>query len=230
MTEQLPLPFVPNPDYATLPLMAHDGLAQARAWLARTDWPRLGLWGDAGTGKTHVLHHWARQAGAAIIAGPDLAWPGPAGPLAIDDADKSPALPLLHTLNAAAEAGVPVLLAGRAAPNRWPVALPDLHSRLASTIAVRLLAPDDGFHARLFRRLLDDRHLLVTPGLLTWLLTRLPRDPAALRDAAARLDQAAYAAQRAPTRAMAAAALAPLLCDTSMDDLFDASLPHANPG
>ena len=243
MTDQLPLPFIPRPDFSTLPFIRHPGAADAQAWLTRADWPRLALWGDAGAGKSHLLHRWAAGRGA-VVAGPGLSWPdlsapGGAGPiapglLAIDDADQAPVLALLHTLNTAAEAGVPVLLAAREPPGRWPVTLPDLHSRLYATIAVRLHAPDDDARARLFCRLLDDRQLVVSPALQAWLLTRLPRDPAALRDAAARLDHAALAAQRAPTRATAASALAPLLAplddDNSMDDTCGCSLPEAQSG
>ena len=229
MTDQLPLPFLPRPDFATLPFIPHPGAADAQAWLTRADWPRLALWGDAGAGKTHLLHRWAAGR-ATVITGPELAWPAVPGPLAIDDADHAPILPLLHTLNAAAEAGWPVLLTANQPPGRWPVVLPDLQSRLLATIAVRLLAPDDEARARLFHRLLDDRQLLVSPALQAWLLTRLPRDPAALRDAAARLDHVAFAAQRAPTRAMAAAALAPLLDDTSTDDAPGGSHVGAHSG
>jgi len=229
LTDQLPLPFVPCPDFSTLPFIPHPGAADAQAWLTRADWPRLALWGDAGAGKTHLLHSWAAGR-TTVIAGPDLTWPGLPGPVAIDDADRAPILALLHTLNAAAEAGLPVLLAAREPPGRWPVTLPDLQSRLLATIAVRLLAPDDDARARLFRRLLDDRQVRVSPALQAWLLTRLPRDPPALRDAAARLDHVALAAQRAPTRAMAAAALAPLLHDNAVDDASDLSHLHAHSG
>lgn len=225
MTEQLPLPFTPFLDYAQLPLLSHPGIAQARAWLGRTDWLRFGIWGDAGTGKTHLLHHWAAARGATIIAGQHLSWPPPPGPLAVDDSNEADVLALLHTINSAEEAGAPVLLAGREPLAAWATALPDLQSRLSAMFSVRLLPPDDGFRARLFRRLLDDRQLLVSATLLSWMLIRLPRDPAALRDAAARLDHAALASQRPPTRAMAAAALAPLLDDAAMPDPFDASLP-----
>ena len=41
--------------------------ADAWAWLGRTqEWPdhRLALWGEAGCGKTHLLHIWARRTGA----------------------------------------------------------------------------------------------------------------------------------------------------------------------
>ena len=228
MTDQLPLPFVATPDYLRLEFVAHGGVADALAWLGRADWPglRLALWGDGGTGKTHLLHRWNHT----VVSGAALHWPAPPGPLAIDDADQAPAEVLLHGLNAAAEAGWPVLLAARTPPARWRIALPDLHSRLAATVAVELRRGDDAFRAQLLQRLLADRQLTASPHLQSWLLTHLPRDPAALREAVSRLDAAALAAQHAPTRPMAAEALATLLDDNSMPELPSLSHPHLHPG
>ncbi len=50
-----------------------------------------------------------------------------------------------------------------------------------------------------------------------WLLLRLPRDPAALREAAARLDQAALAAGRRVTQAIAADVLEQSVTISSQD-------------
>ena len=73
--------------------------AEARAWLAAQGpdkWPggRLALWGEEGTGKTHLLHAWAYREGAAVLYGPELRhWHAEARArvapwaLAVDDAD-----------------------------------------------------------------------------------------------------------------------------------------------
>jgi hypothetical protein len=55
-----------------------------------------------------------------------------------------------------------------------------------------------------------------------WLLARLPRHPAALAEAVARLDRASLAAGRPVGRRMAVAALGSLLDD---DDLMPCSPP-----
>ena len=194
---QLPLPFRHRPDYTALAFRPHAGVADAMAWLARPDWPggRLALWGDAGSGKTHLLH---RTGFATAVPG---AWP--TADVAIDDADRMPEAALLHLLNAAAEAGHRVLLAARPPPARWPVALPDLQSRLRAMNAVELRAGDDAFRRALLGRLLSDRQLSVADSVQEWLLTCLPRDAGAMREAAARLDHAALAANRAITRPFA---------------------------
>ena len=180
-------------------------------WLNRTaDWPdgRLALWGDEGRGKTHLLRIWAVRAGATV-----LTWPPPggdgapvaAGPIAIDDADMiADDHGLLHRLNAAREAGVPVLLTGRTPPSRWTAVLPDLASRLRAMTAVQIDPPEDSLLEALLVRLLNERQMTMGDGARAWLLTRLPRTAAAMREAVARLDHISLAAGGRITRDMVA--------------------------
>ncbi len=218
---QLALPFSHRPEFAAADFIVAPSNEAALAWLARTaDWParRLLLWGEAGCGKTHLLHLWAARTGARYVPAPALRPVsldeilGATGGLALDDADAAPdAVTLLHCLNAAAEAARPVLLAARTPPARWAIALPDLASRLRATTAVEIgPAEDDLLHA-LLARLLAERQLAVAAPVQAWLLARLPRTPAALREMAARLDRAALGAQRAVTRALAGEVLAAFL-------------------
>ncbi|MGH7188537.1 MAG: HdaA/DnaA family protein [Acetobacteraceae bacterium] len=213
---QLALPFTETPEYSEADFLDDPGNAEARLWLARPlDWPggRLCLWGAPGVGKSHLLHLWARRSGALVAHGQTLAEPAapPQGAIALDDADQAAEAPLLHLLNSAREAGLSLLLAGRAAPARWPARLPDLASRLAATAAVAVGPPADARLEILFARLLSARQLVLAPSLMAWLLARLPRHPAALAEAAARLDRAGLAAGRPLSRPLAASALAPLL-------------------
>lgn len=194
---QLPLPFRHADLYHPADFLVGGCNAAALAWLD-APWPggRLAIWGGAGAGKTHLLHVWCARTGAALIRGAALVGlPAiPPDGLAVDDADRAPERPLLHLLNAAAEQGRPVLLAAPAPPSRWSTALPDLASRLRATPAVELSAPDDAMLATLFSSLLAARQLAVPEHLQRYMLRRLPRDPASLRAAAARLDELALAA------------------------------------
>ena len=213
---QLPLPFVHRPDYAGSAWLTHEGAAEAEAWLAGRDWPggdwpggRLALWGETGTGKTHLLHRWAAEARTGL--GLPGAWPH--APVVIDEADRVEDATLLHALNAAAEARMPVLLAARLPPGRWRTTLPDLRSRLRAVHAVELLPGDAVFRAMLLERLLSERQITVRPALQRWMLTRLPREAGVLREVVARLDVAALAAGRSMTQALAAETLADLFDD-----------------
>jgi chromosomal replication initiation ATPase DnaA len=217
---QYVLPFQHSPQYDAADFLPADCNAEALTFLHHTpDWPqrRLALWGPAGCGKTHLLHLWTQREGALLIAGPSLRLAPPERPLAIDDADTAPERPLLHTLNAAFETGLPVLLAGRDPPARWLVRLPDLASRLRAITAAQIRPADDGLLRALLARLLVERQMTVSEPVQQFLLHHLPRTPGAIREAAARLDHASFAAGGRANRAVAAAVLAGM---TGFDENF----------
>jgi chromosomal replication initiation ATPase DnaA len=191
-----------------------DANADALAWLdSPAHWPglRLAIHGDRGTGKTHLLHLFAARHGAALLPARLVRGPftlPPPGAIAIDDADTVPDKEaLLHLLNAAAERRQPVLLAAGLPPARWPAVLPDLDSRLRATTAVGIGQPDDGLLQALLARLIGERQLVVDEYVQAYLLARLPRSCAALREAAARLDRVSLAEGKRVSRAIASAIL-----------------------
>jgi chromosomal replication initiation ATPase DnaA len=215
MSRQLALPFTFRPGLTHATFVPGDANADACRWLANPRaWPqlRLAVHGAAGVGKTHLLHAFAERQGGVLIPGEAVRYlvdlPGE-GAIAVDDADAAPEPEaLLHLLNAAAEARLPILLAGRLPPAQWNVALPDLASRLRATHAVALGQPDDELLEALFARLLAERQLRVEAPVQAWLLARLPRQGGALREAALRLDRASLADGRRVSRATAAHVLA----------------------
>ncbi len=212
----LPLPEL-APAWDPAELIEDASNAEALAWLRRPEaWPggRLALFGPPSSGKSLLLR-WAaaRHGGWAVREGPRLAGlpepPRAGGGIALDDADLvAEERALLHLVNLCAEARVPLLLAGRAPPARWPVRLPDLASRLRGTAAVAVQPPGDALLDALLAKHFADRQLRVEAGLRAWLLARLPREAAAVAEAAARLDRAALAAGGRISRALARAALA----------------------
>jgi chromosomal replication initiation ATPase DnaA len=209
---QLPLPLPAAQSFARSDIIEDASNAAALAWLDRVaDWPggRLALCGPQGVGKSHLLRATAAAQGWRILEGPSLRGLPEPGPAALDDADcAAEERALLHLVNLCAERREPLLLAGRAPPARWPVALPDLASRLRATHAVAIAPPGDALLAALLAKLFADRQLRVAPDIQAWLLARLPREAAALAEAAARLDRAALAAGGAVTRALAREVLA----------------------
>jgi len=201
-TPQLPLLIPSEPVYDEASFLLAQSNEAARAWLDQTDvWPdrRLALWGDTDRGKTHLLRIWATRTGAEVLHGPALAgFPQVTSPFgaAIDDADRADEHALLHLLNAARDLGRPILVSTRSPPARWPVALPDLASRLRAITAVEVEAPDDDLLRRLLLHWLKERQLVADAALHDWLLTRLPRSPEALRAAVDRLDRDALISRR----------------------------------
>ncbi len=205
---QLGLPFEHGSSFAPADFVQDGSNTLALTWLddpAR--WPdrRLALWGGKGCGKTHLLHLWADRVGAVMADGPALSELAPGVmALALDNADAAPEHALLHTLNQAVARGRLVVLAAREPPARWPVRLPDLASRLRATAAVAIEPAEDSLLRALLARQLSDRQLAVPAQLRDWLLLRLPRTPAAVREIAARLDRAQLAQGTGVTRGLLA--------------------------
>ncbi|HEX3983157.1 MAG TPA: chromosomal replication initiator DnaA, partial [Acidisoma sp.] len=176
-TRQLALPFAYVPRFRVEDFIAAPSNDEARAWLGRTaSWPagRLALYGEPGCGKTHLLQLWAERTGALLLDGPALrCLPELAGSpaIALDDADAAPdETVLLHLINLAAEMRRPLLLVGRTAPARWPIALPDLASRLRAMTAVAVRPAEDPLLRALLARLLSERQLVLGESLQDWLL------------------------------------------------------------
>lgn len=229
---QLPLPLPASASSARADLVEDASNAEALAWLDRAgDWPlhRLALFGPAGVGKSHMLRAaasgqgWRWLDGATLTEAEALA---PAAGSVLDDADAAPEAALFHLINRHAEAGAPLLLAAREAPSRWPTRLPDLASRLRATLAVGIGAPSDALVAALLAKHLADRQLRVAPDVQAWLLTRLPRDAAAIAAAVAALDAAALAARAPITRPFAREVLGRSFAE---DDGSVAPPPEASP-
>jgi chromosomal replication initiation ATPase DnaA len=229
---QLPLPLPVAPSAARADLVEDASNAEALAWLDRPgEWPlrRLALFGPPGTGKSHMLRAAAAEHGWRLLRGRDLTEAlalADAPGTALDDADAAPEGALFHLINRCAEAGAPLLLAAREAPSRWPVALPDLASRLRATLAVGIAAPTEALLGALLAKHLADRQLRVAPEVHAYLLTRLPREAAAIAVAVAALDEAALAGGGPVTRPLARTVLARLFGD---DDGSAAEPPDASP-
>jgi len=219
---QLPLPLPHAESFDPADLLEDASNREALAWLARPEgWPggRLALAGPPATGKTHMLRGLAARRGWPVLDGarlrslPEVPPPGAAGAagaagLALDDADcAAEEAALLHLINICAERRQPLLLAGREPPARWPVALPDLRSRLRATAVAAVRPPEDALLAALLRKHFADRQLRLDPALAAWLLPRLPREAAAVAEAAARLDRAALAGGGRLTRGLASLAM-----------------------
>jgi chromosomal replication initiation ATPase DnaA len=211
---QLILPFAVAPDYAEADFIHAESNAAARAWLCRpAEWPerRLALYGEAGCGKTHLMHIWARRVGATIFPAEAVRGvPGrlPAGGIGIDDADRvAEETSLLHWLNAARDAGVAVLLSSRVPPARLTVRLPDLGSRLRAFTSVGIDRPEDALLRGLLAHLLSDRQWQLGVDVQERILPLLPRQPALLRTFVGRLDAAQLAAGGRVTVGMVRAVL-----------------------
>jgi chromosomal replication initiation ATPase DnaA len=176
------------------------------------DWPAnaVALIGPEGSGKTHLAMMWAATAGARLIPARALAeveLPSAlaTGALVVEDAattadDRA----LFHLLNLAREEKASVLLTARTLPATWPVAIPDLASRLRALPLAILQAPDDAMLRAVIVKLATDRQLTLDESVVGYLSTHIERSFAAARAAVIALDNEALRQRRPVTRALAA--------------------------
>ncbi len=191
----------------------------------------LALIGPPGSGKSHLAEIWrlrhdalkATPEALEVEAVPHLLARGalvledmPAGNGGSGAAGSLPPrweTALFHLLNMARQSGARVLMTTTTSPVLWPVALPDLKSRLAALPVVELLAPDDELLRAVLVKLFCDRQLVVPQEVVSYLLTRMERSLAAARQLVAALDEAALREKRRITRPLAARVLESLQGD-----------------
>ena len=199
-----------------------DAVAWLEAWPA---WPApaLVIHGPPACGKSHLLHIWGDQSGAAV-ATPDTVLrseppslvAGQAA-IAIDDAENLTGTAgeqtLLHVYNLLAERGGHLILAARRPASAWPLKLADLSSRLRAAPSVAVGEPDDQLLADVIIKLLKDRQLDIGDDVVRYAVLRMERSFDAAGRLAAALDAASLAARRP---------ISVPLAKTVVDDLFTA--------
>jgi DnaA family protein len=146
----------------------------------------LYLWGEPGSGRSHLLRAAARANPRLVLA---------------DDVEglEPPAQQqLFAAINAAREGGPPVLAAG----GRPPAALAlreDLRTRLAWGLVYQLKPLSDAEKAQHLRAEAARRGLRLSDEVVGYLLTRLPRDLPSLNAVLDALDRYSLAAKRPVT-------------------------------
>lgn len=195
------------------------GNAEAVAWLERwPDWPHhaMALFGPQGCGKSHLLELFRQHHGLAtkIVPASQLTAADSLRmqlePVTIvDDLDQlADETALFHLWNRTKEAGLNLLLAGRTAPSRLAVTLPDLRSRLGGLHAVGIGAPDEALLAAVLVKLFADRQLRVGEDVVAAILDRAERSFAALGALVERLDRESLARRKPINAKMVRDALA----------------------
>lgn len=208
MAHQLPLDLAFRPAFGSADFVIADSNRDAVAWIDRwPDWPAhaLAIHGPRGAGKTHLAHVWQARCDAVLLPAPPAEGIAPPPRVILDEPKAWPEAGLLHLYNALREAGGHLLIVSELPPARWPVALPDLASRLASIPAVALSAPDDDLLIAVMAKQFTDRGLEVNDDVLRYVASRIERSFAAASEMVARIDRAALTEQRRVTLAVARA-------------------------
>jgi DnaA family protein len=161
-----------------------EALAAVRA-LAAGERPEaiVYLWGEPGSGRTHLLRA-ATRANPGLVAADD-----------VETLDPTAQQALFNAINAAREGQTAVLAAGSAPPAGLALR-EDLRSRLAWGLVYQLRAPSDADKAGYLRAEAARRGLRLPEEVLAYLLSHLPRDLASLNAVLDSLDRYSLASQR----------------------------------
>lgn len=179
--------------------------------LAQTESGQLYLWGESGSGRSHLLEARVRRAGSSgcFLAAAELVALTPEvlegleqfGLLAIDDIDVLAGKPdweagLFHLYNRLREAGGSLLVSAKQPPADCGFLLPDLVSRLAAGPVWRVLPLDEAGLLELVRQRGRAAGLEVSEEVARYLLARSTRSATALTVLLEQLDRLAMAHQR----------------------------------
>lgn len=143
----------------------------------------LYLWGERGSGRTHLLRA-ASSANPGLVIADD-----------VETLDASAQQALFNAINAARDGQTPVLAAGNAPPGQLELR-DDLRSRLGWGLVYQLRAPGDADKAAYLRAEATRRGLRLPDEVLAYLLSHLPRDLASLNAIVDALDRYSLASQR----------------------------------
>jgi chromosomal replication initiation ATPase DnaA len=206
---QLALPFDEPDQFSAADFIEAPSNQAARAALAApVNWvnSRLVLWGDAGCGKSHLSRLWAGEREAEIVEASQLrqTFSSSRAAIVIEDVDTMAApVALFATLERASASQKPVLMTSRIPPARLAIDLADLGSRLRASLTIQIAPAEPALLDAMLIRLAAARQMAISASVQQFLLGRLPRRPAVLREAIARLDRYALALGTAPSRRIA---------------------------
>lgn len=179
-------------------------------------WPgqKLILTGPKGSGKSHLTHVWAADAGAKVVSTQDLETDqisnlvATTPNIAVEDIELIAGNPLgeqalFHLFNLALSEGGNLLMTGLTPPATWPITLPDLKSRLQGCNLAHLSPPDDALLSAVLFKLFADRQIDVQISTIDYLTKRMERSFDTAAKLVAELDAMALSERRAITRNMA---------------------------
>jgi DnaA family protein len=217
MPEQLPLPFSFNPELGFEqfhPGANAEQVAHLRRTAAGSGERLVFLWGEPGSGKTHLLNACCRAAcqlhrsvsylplGVLRGFGPEMLEGLEYMDLVcLDDleqvvGDEAWEAALFVLFNRLRDAGHDLIVAAGLPSAQLPIVRPDLRTRFGWGLTLKLHALSDQDKLAVLDLYARSLGLDLPPQVARFLLAHHRRDPSALRELVDRLDQATLAAQR----------------------------------
>lgn len=121
---------------------------------------------------------------------------------AIDDADRLDETSLFHRWNRAQESGTALLLTVTSAQGEWPIALPDLASRMGAALHLQIGTPDDEMLGDLILLHAEQRGLALGPDAAAYLVPRTERSHIGVERLVAAIDRISLERKAPPTQSV----------------------------
>lgn len=189
-----------------------EPLAAVRAALAGIPERVLYLWGETGSGKSHLLRAFAAAGqGARYVAGEDYAGGESGGTLVLDDVERLGESRQVALFNAFNERAFDLIVVSAHAAPRDVALRRDLATRLATGLTYRLLALTDAEKREALAAHARARGFALSDEVAAYLLSHARRDMPSLIQALDALDRYSLETGRAITVPLLKAALQPEL-------------------
>lgn len=213
LEQQIPLDLSCRPAMGREDFLIAPCNEAALSWIDHwPNWPGsvLILQGPPACGKTHMADVWMSRAGANEINAKELETHSaedlfaPQAPFLIDHIDpwlgsRNAETTLFHLYNMVRESGSSCLITMRMSPQHVDFAIADLESRLSSAPVAQIRAPDEILLTAILVKMFQDRQLQIDQNVINYVLPRIERSFAAVRDIVSRADKLALSKQRAIT-------------------------------
>ena len=190
---QLPLEFAPCPSLDKEDFLVAPCNVEAAQMIDNwPDWPFFAvcIYGEEGCGKTHLANVFATNV-ARLTSHPYKVPNLRAEQLNLEQVRKifkehncliienlqnlKNQEALFHIYNLYRDEGGNILFTSDTAPARLPLSLPDLRSRLNILPAIEIKTPDDNLLSALLIKLFDDRQILPSPEVISYMLANMQR-------------------------------------------------------